>query len=377
MNVLYELFCMGAPPSLTGQDLKKANFQPFMSKTLQSAKLIMNDDTLKQDATSRIKTLLGSKSHSVNNTMRTVNTMFDAARQACEFDRERCMIDWLETCVTMAVQMGLKEASGGGGDAAAVPSTYDKIGASEEEDEEDAVVPQPSSKPRRKQQPPRRQRKNHDSDEEYRPSFDDDDDDFTPVTYKEDKKNNEPPVFKKKGDELVSAIQPGAGAGAVLKHFNASSVALQNGYFARSYFFPSKESFNAFISTLHSAQKTIDICVYSMTDDDTADALILAKKRNVKIRIITDDQQAASKYADPSRLQKDHGIPYKTDNSPAYMHNKFAVIDGKTLINGSFNWSKNARFKNRENIVITNIPECIKEFEIEFERLWNEFEFEP
>lgn len=204
----------------------------------------MNDDTLKQDATSRIKTLLGSKSHSVSNTMRTVKTMFDAARQACEFDRERCMIDWLETCVTMAVQMGLKEASGGGGDAAAVPSTYDKIGASEEEDEEDAVVPQPSSKPRRKQQPPRRQRKNHDSDEEYRPSFDDDDDDFTPVTYKEDKKNNEPPVFKKKGDELVSAIQPGAGAGAVLKHFNTSSVALQNGYFARSYFFPSKESFN-------------------------------------------------------------------------------------------------------------------------------------
>lgn len=34
MNVLYELFCMGAPPSLTGQDLKKANFQPFMSKVL-------------------------------------------------------------------------------------------------------------------------------------------------------------------------------------------------------------------------------------------------------------------------------------------------------------------------------------------------------
>ncbi|KAI7875196.1 phospholipase D/nuclease [Lichtheimia hyalospora FSU 10163] len=373
MNVLYELFCMGTPPSLTGQDLKKANFQPFMNKTLQSAKLIMNDDTLKQDATSRIKSLLGSKSHSVNNTMRTVNTMFDAARQACEFDRERCMIEWLETCVTMAIQMGLQEASGA--TTAAVPSTYDKIGASEDE-EEDAVVPQPSSKPRRKQ-PPRRQPKNRDSDEEYRPSFDDDDDDFTPVTYHDDKKTNEPPVFKKKGDELVSAIKPGAGAGAVLKHFNANSVALQNGYFARSYFFPSKESFNAFISTLHSAQSTIDICVYSMTDDDTADALILAKKRNVKIRIITDDQQAASKYADPSRLQKDHGIPYKTDNSPSYMHNKFAVIDGKTLINGSFNWSRNARFKNRENIVITNIPECIKEFEVEFERLWNTFEFEP
>ena len=52
-----------------------------------------------------------------------------------------------------------------------------------------------------------------------------------------------------------------------------------------------------------------------MTDDDVADALIDAKKRKVKIRIITDNQQAAGKGADAARLEADHGIPYKTDNT--------------------------------------------------------------
>lgn len=76
------------------------------------------------------------------------------------------------------------------------------------------------------------------------------------------------------------------------------------------------------------------------------------------------------------------------------MHNKFAgkergrgskankdthsfffwiVVDSKTLINGSFNWSKGARTKNRENIMITNLPYCIQEFQAQFDALWEEF----
>lgn len=66
---------------------------------------------------------------------------------------------------------------------------------------------------------------------------------------------------------------------------------------------------------MNSAQKTIDICVFAFTDDDVANALIAAKKRNVKIQIITDNQQAAGKGADAKRLQVSYGIPFKTDNT--------------------------------------------------------------
>jgi hypothetical protein len=92
-------------------------------------------------------------------------------------------------------------------------------------------------------------------------------------------------------------------------------MSFPKGTFAQPYFFPSKDSYSAFLSALNSSKSTLDICVFSITDDDTADALIAAHKRGVKIRIITDDQQAAIKGADAGRLQKDYGIPYKTDHT--------------------------------------------------------------
>ncbi|KAI9320018.1 hypothetical protein BX666DRAFT_2132141 [Dichotomocladium elegans] len=411
MNHLYELFCMGAAPPVSADELKRANFQQFMTKTLVSAKYVMGDEHLRQEAIIRAKTLLGQKSHSIQNTVRTIKMMFDAAKGACEFNHERTMVGWLEECVTLAVLCC------DGDDRLAVPDTYDRIGASEVSDEGEIIAAAPpkktaaTAKNRRKQQPrqiqssPRRRPKPRDSDEEYRPSEDDDDDDdeeedddaTVPILEEakgdqalvpekgSKKKNNtnnntkkkKPPTQaakKNQGPEVTTFIAPGAGTQAVVKYFTRpQDAALKQGYFCRSYFFPGKESFNAFLSVLGSAKITLDVCIYSLTDDTTADCLIAAKKRGVDIRIITDDAQAASKYADATRLQRDYGIPYKDDNSPSYMHNKFAVIDGKVLINGSFNWSRNARFKNRENIMITNIPEAVKQFQDEFEKLWKLF----
>lgn len=52
------------------------------------------------------------------------------------------------------------------------------------------------------------------------------------------------------------------------------------------------------------------------------------------------------------------------------MHNKFCVIDGKTLINGSYNWTYYAEDRNRENILlIKDEKETVDSFSREFERL--------
>ena len=37
------------------------------------------------------------------------------------------------------------------------------------------------------------------------------------------------------------------------------------------------------------------------------------------------------------------------------MHHKFAIIDGKKLISGSFNWTMQAAMGNYENVMITNV----------------------
>lgn len=62
------------------------------------------------------------------------------------------------------------------------------------------------------------------------------------------------------------------------------------------------------------------------------------------------------------------------DNSKAHMHHKFAILDGKCVINGSFNWTKAAHMENKENIVIASSSKLVKPFIDQFGSLWKEFE---
>ncbi|CEJ03776.1 hypothetical protein RMCBS344292_17753 [Rhizopus microsporus] len=128
-------------------------------------------------------------------------------------------------------------------------------------------------------------------------------------------------------------------------------------------FFPSEESYGV-------SRTKMDRHLINFTLDVISDAY----QRGLDVRIITDnDQMDVKKGADVLLLNERYGIPYKYDNSDQFMHNKFAVIDNKTVITGSFNWSCGARYKNRENVIITNIPSVVDAYSKEFDKLWDYF----
>ena len=138
-------------------------------------------------------------------------------------------------------------------------------------------------------------------------------------------------------------------------------------------FFPSLESEAKVVHYLNSATTTLDICVFSITYNVLGDAIIEAHKRGVKVRVISDDEQAKNPGADIERLQQ-AGIPLKIDLDPkAHMHNKFVLIDKQTLLTGSFNWTKQAALKNNENFMATNDEYLIEKYGEEYERLWEKF----
>ena len=92
---------------------------------------------------------------------------------------------------------------------------------------------------------------------------------------------------------------------------------------------------------LRSAKRTLDICVFTISDDYIAEVIRQKHQSGVRVRIITDDDTRSNQGSDIIELQR-LGIPVKTDDSPSHMHHKFAILDGKVLINGSFNWTVQA-----------------------------------
>ncbi|RKP08943.1 hypothetical protein THASP1DRAFT_11763, partial [Thamnocephalis sphaerospora] len=145
------------------------------------------------------------------------------------------------------------------------------------------------------------------------------------------------------------------------------------GTFCSSHFFPGDEGFLALMATLQQAKKSMDLCIFTLTDDTLVNELIAARDRGVNIRLICDDVQAKCLGADPYRLRDEYGFPVVTDHNVAHMHNKFAVLDDKVLITGSYNWTKAAHYNNNENIIILNHPGAIKSYKHEFERIWSKF----
>jgi phosphatidylserine/phosphatidylglycerophosphate/cardiolipin synthase-like enzyme len=53
------------------------------------------------------------------------------------------------------------------------------------------------------------------------------------------------------------------------------------------------------------------------------------------------------------------------------LHHKFAVIDNRKVITGSFNWSPSAAHTNDETLLVIHSAQLAKHFTREMDRLWD------
>jgi cardiolipin hydrolase len=138
-------------------------------------------------------------------------------------------------------------------------------------------------------------------------------------------------------------------------------------------FFPSRDNEVILLNRLRTCRLSLDIAVFTITNDRIAAAIEEAHKRGVEVRLITDDECCKHNGSDVLKLAM-LGIPVKTDNSKEYhMHHKFAIIDKKIVITGSFNWTTQAVLNNQENVLFIEDPGLAKQYCDEFEKLWGLF----
>jgi phosphatidylserine/phosphatidylglycerophosphate/cardiolipin synthase-like enzyme len=156
----------------------------------------------------------------------------------------------------------------------------------------------------------------------------------------------------------------------IIKRLDSSSPAetLSNVVFS-----PGEDCLNALLGLIQGAHKSLQICVFTISENKLREALLDAHNRGVEVRIITDNDKTEDKGSDVDWLEH-KGVPVRVDRTRHHMHHKFVIADSKQIANGSFNWTKSASLYNHENILLLNDETVIREFSKEFERLWNAFQ---
>lgn len=128
------------------------------------------------------------------------------------------------------------------------------------------------------------------------------------------------------------------------------------------------------IERINAAEYSIDMALYSFSDmPEVANAIILAKNRGVKIRVVYDDRTTQNSM----QSLIDAGISILKRNDPdGIMHNKFFVFDVRDAIsNNDWIWTGSwnvtlteSTWKN--NVVEINDPAIAAAYKIEFEEMW-------
>ena len=143
-------------------------------------------------------------------------------------------------------------------------------------------------------------------------------------------------------------------------------------------------------AALDQARERIDLALFVFSAQPLADALQRASQRGVTIRLLMDPGFLARPFSEALDLlgleRPDHRCvvepgnrpwaqPLLTVGSPRLargdkLHHKFAVIDGETVITGSFNWSDSAAYANDETLLLIRNARIAAQFSEEFQQLW-------
>src|SRR5205823_8631067 len=84
---------------------------------------------------------------------------------------------------------------------------------------------------------------------------------------------------------------------------------------------------------------------------DVAAALAAAAARGVRVVVLLDRSNEAESYSELGDLER-HGLEVWIDAAHAIAHNKVVVVDGRTVLTGRFNFTRQAEHENAENLLV-------------------------
>jgi phosphatidylserine/phosphatidylglycerophosphate/cardiolipin synthase-like enzyme len=104
------------------------------------------------------------------------------------------------------------------------------------------------------------------------------------------------------------------------------------------------------VSEIGKARREILVQAYSFTSKVITEALIAAHKRGVTVEVVLDHSNEKEDHTDMGLLEE-AGLKPLVDAKHAIAHNKVMIIDRRTILTGSFNFTHQAEHENAENLL--------------------------
>ena len=136
-------------------------------------------------------------------------------------------------------------------------------------------------------------------------------------------------------------------------------------------FTPAEDCESVIVQVINNARTHIQVQAYSFTSLPILHALREAAQRGVAVDLVLDKsdglKNGSPKLYSPAGLMAAAGAHVWIDNHSGIAHNKVIIIDGALTVGGSFNYSKNAATRNRENVTFIEGTEVAAAFAANWE----------
>lgn len=125
------------------------------------------------------------------------------------------------------------------------------------------------------------------------------------------------------------------------------------------------------VAAIDSAQRSIDAALFELDLQSVTDALLRAhRERNVRIRMVMDDDHGIDdEDATVDQLVR-AGIPVRSDERGALMHHKFLIIDGSQVWMGSLNFKYSETYNNNNNALLVRSSRLAQNYQGEFNEMF-------
>ena len=131
---------------------------------------------------------------------------------------------------------------------------------------------------------------------------------------------------------------------------------------------------DALTMALASATDGIDMAMYNFSLDEVGQALLDAKARGVRVRVVAESDSLDGRW-----FQKfqDNGIEVLGDRREGLMHNKFLVIDGREVWTGSLNLTWSGISNDDNNFTRFVSPDLAQRYTAVFDAMFEDDRFGP